>query len=134
MSDKRLPFILFEGALDRVSSAVKGGTSLARSMMGRDDDPRPSDETAAQAPSSEQSPAEAAAPSSPDLPQEPVLDGAASAAALATALDDQARAALARHAPDTDDALAVTEGLQVDHDDSQPAPAREGDRMNPRPD
>ena len=115
MTDEpKLPFRVLDGALTRMKRAVNAGTDVARSALGREraegearqerdepaaPDPSPQAKTSDAASAGPSASADADAREPACVPDGPAPDETATAApALATALDEEARAALAKHA------------------------------------
>lgn len=117
-SEQRLPFRVLDSALGRMKTALDAGTDVARTALGRTTG-SVSDETADQAHAF--------------VPDGPAPSATATAsAALATALNERASAALAAQSGDQpgEAASSITDGLAIDSDDGRVAPEAE---LGPKP-
>jgi hypothetical protein len=111
MSDdkKGLPFLFYDAALDAFGRAVHGATALAGGLI---------------APLPQKKPREGASAAAPDVA---TSETDTSAPALATALDEAARDALAEHSEGASKKkrAANIEAMTAESDDSPPRPERE---------
>ena len=105
--EPRLPFRLYGEALDRLQSAIHAGTDMALRGIGRTADA-----------------AEEAAAEVPNVPSPAETMSASSA--LATAINEEARDALAKHVGHGE----VTDGLAIHDRPGRVEPARE---LGPKP-
>lgn len=118
MSDDKqgLPFRVFDGVLSRVKKLVDSGTDVAKQSVRRGDgetaEASPGQEAASKGQSDERANAASGVGETEVLSTPDPTETATAAPALATALDEEAKAAIAEHVGDAKDA-DVTDGLAV---------------------